>query len=412
MLPETAAGLYMMMKLKMQNVEIPVLREKPAIEKQYEYQHKADRRELKEEYEKAKMPESGFMLRSEYEERSLSKDKNTVDIEPAQIPSEAGMKYVPIRKYKLVKYNEVPGFTELQIPRRLNFDREVAGQGIVSSDFTFMVYPALHYYASADCTTTDLYLIPLDTSLSKIERVKQANVIRRGTEPILSTDKDIETPYIFRTLTPIDFTQDNKKLLIKEKIGYRFDGIWKTDLWVYDFEEKKATKLPEIRQAIVHYWANAKGANLDEKRWDIYPMGFDENNKNRVIVCAYAYTGKTPVFLGTWSIDIKGDYTNLKALTGNSLPIALVGYKLEHDGVQSREFVEEEEKAKEKADKKAKKQEKKLQKINERQIEDQCKLKMQQKEMEFLFKQQERMQNYKGTGDTYTGVTGLEDSQE
>ena len=57
-------------------------------------------------------------------------------------------------------------------------------------------------------------------------------------------------------------------------------------------------------------------------------------------------------------------------------------------------------------------QEKKLQKINERQIEDQCKLKMQQKEMEFLFKQQERMQNYKGTGDTYTGVTGLEDSQE
>lgn len=412
MLPETAAGLYMMMKLKMQNVEIPVLREKPAIEKQYEYQHKADQREIKEEYEKAKMPESGFMLRSEYEERSLSKDKNTVDIEPAQIPSEAGMKYVPIRKYKLVKYNEVPGFTELQIPRRLNFDREVAGQGIVSSDFTFMVYPTLHYYASADCTTTDLYLIPLDTSLSKIERVKQANVIRRGTEPILSTDKDIETPYIFRTLTPIDFTQDNKKLLIKEKIGYRFDGIWKTDLWVYDFEEKKATKLPEIRQAIVHYWANAKGANLDEKRWDIYPMGFDENNKNRVIVCAYAYTGKTPVFLGTWSIDIKGDYTNLKALTGNSLPIALVGYKLEYDGVQSREFVEEEEKAKEKADKKAKKQEKKLQKMNERQIEDQCKLKMQQKEMEFLFKQQERMQNYKGTGDTYTGVTGLEDSQE
>ena len=376
MFSETAAGLYMMLKTKFQNTEIPYLREKPPIAKEYEYQHKADKKELKEEYEKSKMPESGFMLRSEYEERSLSKDKNTVEIEPAKVPEEYGMKYVPVPKYKLVKYNLTPGFTELQIPRRLNFDREFNGQGIVSSDFTFMVYPSIHYYASADCTSTDLYIIPLDTSLSKLERVKQAHIIRREGQPILSTSKDIDTPYIFRTLTPVDFTVDNTKLLIKEKTGYRFDGIWKTDLWIYDFENKKATALPEVREAISNYWAQAKGANLDETRWDIYPMGFDENNQDRIIVCAYAFTGKAPVFLGTWSIDTKGDFSKLQALNGSSLPISIVGYRLEYDGNQSREFTEAEAERLDKQEKEQKKQEKKLKKEEEKILEQQYKLKL------------------------------------
>ena len=408
MFSETAAGLYMMLKTKFQNTEIPYLREKPPIAKEYEYQHKADKKELKEEYEKSKMPESGFMLRSEYEERSLSKDKNTVEIEPAKVPEEYGMKYVPVPKYKLVKYNLTPGFTELQIPRRLNFDREFNGQGIVSSDFTFMVYPSIHYYASADCTSTDLYIIPLDTSLSKLERVKQAHIIRREGQPILSTSKDIDTPYIFRTLTPVDFTVDNTKLLIKEKTGYRFDGIWKTDLWIYDFENKKATALPEVREAISNYWAQAKGANLDETRWDIYPMGFDENNQDRIIVCAYAFTGKAPVFLGTWSIDTKGDFSKLQALNGSSLPISIVGYRLEYDGNQSREFTEAEAERLDKQEKEQKKQEKKLKKEEEKIIEQQYKLKLYQKEMEFLYKQQQLMKDYKGSGKSYTGETGIE----
>ena len=402
------AGLYMMMKVKLSNIEIPFIRENPPAVKEYEYQQKAEKQELKEEYEKSKMPESGFMLRSEYEEKSLSKDKNTIEIEPAQTPKEYGMKYVPVPKYKLVKYNLSPGFTELQIPRRLNFDREVNGQGIISSDFSFMVYPAIHYYASADCTTTDLYVIPLDESLSKIERVKRANVIRREAKPILSTPKDIDTPYIFRTLTPVDFTPDNKKLLIKEKTGYRFDGIWKTELWIYDFETKQAIKLPEVRDAISNYWAQAKGANLDESRWDIYPMGFDENNQDRIIVCAYAYTGKAPIFLGTWSIDTKGDYSKLQALSGTSLPISIVGYKLEYDGNETREFTEAEQERLDKQEKESKKQEEKLKKEQDKILEQNYKLELYKKEMEYLFKTQELRKEYKGNGKTYTGETGAD----
>lgn len=384
MFPECAAGLYMMMKVKFHDAEIPYVKQQTAQEKQLEYQYKADKKEQKAEYEKSRLPESGYMLRSEYEERSKSIDKNKVEIKPAQTPTEAGMKYVPVPKYKLVKYNSSPGFTELEIPRRLNFDREVTGQGIVASNFKFMVYPAIHYYASADCTTTDLYVIPLDEKLTELERVKRANIIRRETNPILSTDKDVDTPYIFRSLTPVDFTTDNKKLLIKEKTGYRFDGIWKTDIWVYDFDTKKATKLPEIRDAIIHYWANAKGVNLDERRWDIYPMGFEEGDNNRIVVCAYAYTGKNPVFLGSWSIDAQGNSSSLKALDGSKMSISIVGYKLEYDGNETREFVEEEVKAAEEKDKAAKKDAKKAEKERLKKLEQEYKKKTYENDEKYL----------------------------
>ena len=384
MLSECAAGLYMMLKLKFHDAEIPLVKQQSAYEKQLEHEHKAKKKELKEAYEKSKMKESGYMLRSEYEARSMSKDKMLVDINEAQTPTESGMKYVPVPKYKLVKYNSNPGLTELQIPRRLNFDREVTGQGIIASNFEFMVYPAIHYYASSDCTTTDLYIVPLDQSLSEIERVKRANVIRREVAPILSTDKDISTPYVFRTLTPIDFTPDNKKLLVKEKIGYRFDGIWKTDIVVYDFETRTFKKLPEIREAITNYWANTKGINLDETRWDIYPMGFDENDANRIVVCAYVFTGDKPVFLGSWSIDTQGDFTTLQYLGQNLLPISLVGYKLVHDGVETREFVEDEEKLKEDKDKADKKASKKSEKERLKQLEQEYRKKLYELDKEYL----------------------------
>ena len=368
MIPECAAGLYLMMKVKFNDAEIPYIKQQSAQERILEREHKAKKEELKETFEKSKLPESGYMLRSEYEARTLSKDKMLVEIDEAKTPTESGMKYVPVPKYKLVKYNSNPGFTELKIPRRLNFDREVSGQGIIASDFTFMVYPAIHYYAEADCTTTDLYVIPLDENLSKIERVKRANIIKRGTTPILSTDKDINTDYIFRTLTPIDFAPDNKKLLVKEKIGYRYDGIWKTDLWVYDFETKQAKKLPEIRAAITDYWANSKGMNLDENRWDIYPMGFDENNPDRIVVCGYAYTGKTPMFLGAWSIDTQGNYSRLETLNKNYFPITMTGYKLEYDGNETRKFAEDDVKATEKYEKQTKKESKKQEKERMRRL--------------------------------------------
>ena len=248
----------------------------------------------------------------------------------------------------------------------------------------------------------------MDSSLSDIEKVKKANILNKVDKPLISTDKSIDTKFIFRTLTPIDFSSDNTKLVVKEKIGYRHDGIWQTNLWVYDFNRKEAQKLPQIRDAIVNYWAQAGGVDFDEKRWDIYPLGFDANDENRVVVCAYAYTGDVPKFLGTWSIDVYGENSRLESLSGSNIPISIVGYRMEEEAevspVSEVEFdvkqAKELAKAKEKDAKEAKKFDEKVKKVEyERKIQQMDMATM----LKIMQRQEEMKKNYQKSRD---GVTG------
>ena len=243
--------------------------------------------------------------------------------------------------------------------------------------------------------------------MNNLEKVKKANILNKVETPLISTSKDIDTKFIFRTLTPIDFSADNTKLVVKEKVGHRHDGIWKTDLWVYDFSKNEARKLPQIRDAIVNYWAMAGGVDFDEKRWDIYPMGFDANDENRVVVCAYAYTGEVPKFLGTWSIDVYGENSKLESLTGASFPVAVVGYRMEQEEnvtpISEVEFearhAKELEKAKEKEEKAEIRFDNQIKKLEYQR-------KIQQMDMETNLKIKQRQdfmkQNYKKSADGST----------
>lgn len=408
---EAMAGMWMAMKVHFNQMKYPVMKRQDRAVAECIYKNEIDKVGESEKYEKSKMPESGYMTVAEYEAKSRAKTKKEISeklLSEAEMPKDENMVYIPQKKFKLVKYNDPVGSPELSLPRKLNFDRQINAQGIVSGDYTKLVYPAVYYYAQSDCTSCDLFLINLDSSLSNIEKVKKANILNREEEPLISTSKDIDTKFVFRTLTPIDFSSDNKKLVVKEKIGYRHDGIWRTDLWVYDFEKREAIKLPQIRDAIVNYWANAGGVDFDEKRWDIYPMGFDANDENRVVLCAYAYTGDVPKFLGTWSIDVDGENSKLESLTGSSFPVSVIGYRMEQDSevipVSEVEYeakrAKELEKDKQKEAKKAENFDKNVKKLEyERKIH--------QMDMETMIKIKERKEYLKQTkkksADGFTG---------
>lgn len=370
---EALAGMIMAMKIHFNQMKYSMTKNQDRVVAETIYRNEVDKVGETEKYEKSRMAESGYMTVAEYEAKSRAKTKKEINediLSEAEMPKDSNMVYIPQKKFQLVKYNDPVGSPELTLPRKLNFDRQINAQGIVSGDYTKLVYPAVYYYAESDCTSCDLFLINLDMSLSDVDRVKKANIINKEETPLISTSKDIDTKFIFRTLTPIDFSKDNTKLAVKEKVGHRHDGIWQTDLWIYDFETKEANKLPQLREAIVNYWAMAGGVDFDEKRWDIYPMGFDANDDNRVIVCAYAYTGEVPKYLGTWSIDVWGNNTRLEALSGSGVPVSVVGWRLaEADIVPSSEAefeakqAKEAEKAKEKEVKENEKFEKNIKKI-------------------------------------------------
>lgn len=393
------AGMYMAAKLHLMQAKANIAKHSDAQISETLYRNKVDKFDEKEKYQKSKLPESGYMTVEEYESKSRALTKKTISAEilnKADMPKDKNYVYVPQHVFKLVKYNDPVGSPELSLPRRLQFDRQINAQGIVSGDYTKLVYPSVYYYAEADCVSCDLYLINLDTKLTNLERVQRANVLNKEPKPLLSTSKEIDKKFVFRTLTPIDFSTDNTKLVIKEKIGYKHDGIWKTDLWIYDFDKKSATNISSIREAIAHYWESNKNINLNEYRWDIYPMGFDANNDSRIILSAYAYTGENPMFLGVWSVDVYNEAAKLESLSADGFPIAVVGYKLAEEQevlpMSQLEFDAKQAKKEIKRNVKAEKAEKKL--LSDKEMVE-YRRKIHQMDMETLIKVRERQKYLK-----------------
>ena len=271
--------------------------------KEAKHKHMVEKQEVKEEYERKRqeIKPSGYMTVEEYEQRSMAVDHSQDEIEIPKLETPSDMKYLPQPTYKIVRYNNPPGSPEISLKRGTFHNmRQQNAQGIASPDFQILVYPSVYYYPSSAAVACDLFVIPLEQRETNLNKIMKANVMHRWVEPILSTDKSIRDSYSFRTLTPVDFSADGTKLLVKEKVGYSDrEGIWQTNAIVYDFNTKTSYNLVELRDAVVYYWKEYRNVNLDDKRWDLYPLGFDINEPDRVISYAYAYTGDSPVF-GIW----------------------------------------------------------------------------------------------------------------
>ena len=213
---EAMAGAVMATKIHFSQMKYPYMKKKDRVVAEEIYKNEVNKLEEEEKYEKSKLPESGYMTVEEYESKSRAKSKKELieEINGGEIPKDSNMVYVPQRSFKLVKYNEPVGSPELTLPRKLNFDRQINAQGIISGDRTMMVYPSVYYYAQSDCTSCDLFLIKLDPTLTDTDKAKYANIVQKVEKPLISTEKDINTRFVFRTLTPIDFSADNKKLVV------------------------------------------------------------------------------------------------------------------------------------------------------------------------------------------------------
>lgn len=326
----------------------------------FKHEQKALRKLEKKKYEYTKMPESGFMTVAEYEKKSSDILTSERDIGSYEPPRDKTMEYTPQYTYGLVKYNNPPGSPDLNIGRKLQYDRQFISPGIVSPDKSFLIYPVHNFYGTQQCVTGDLYMIKLDQTKGEVERVEEANIIKRVQKPVMSTSKDISEKFIFRSLTPVDFSADGNRLLVKEKIGSIQDGIWQTNLWIYNFRTQEATLLSEAQETVKYYWQTQRGLFLEEKRWDIFPMGFTAEHPDIIIFNAYGYTGRQPVFLGTWSVDVDGEFTELVSLKQTSVSMSLNGYKLQKTGVLDPAIVHNKAKARHKKLKAQKKQARKI----------------------------------------------------
>lgn len=314
-------------------------------ELKYKYQVQKDDAKYDMEGKILNLTPSGYMTVDEYEKMSEYKDKYYQEIQIPKFQTPSDFKYVPKPLYRIVKYNDPPGTVELSLGKQLYLKHLINAQGIVSPDYRMLVYPAVYYYTDSASVACDLFVIPLDSEGTNLSKILKANTAKKNPEPILSTDKAIDNYASFRTLTPVDFSVDGSKLLVKQKVGSREDGIWETSVLIYDFNNKLSYNLSEVRDAIVYFWQEYMDINLDDKRWDIYPVGFDKNDSERIIVQGFAFTGEKPVFLGTWSVDWQGNQSRLITFNNNIKPVvSMNGYKVIQDGIEPYEAVAKEEK--------------------------------------------------------------------
>lgn len=335
---------------------------------EWDYTSKVKQKEAEDRYKKKLMPESGYMTVEEYEKKSMAKDKSQGEDDFIKKVEDSKMKYVPQPKYRLVRYNLPPGSPELKIDRKARHDRQEVFPGLISPDSKIMITPVVTYYAKKHATDGDIYIIPLRDGMPDVEKVIKANYAARIPEPIFSTDRTLIEWGVFKTFTPVDFSPDLTKIIAKEKIGSAEDGIWQTNLWVYDLISKKATQLPEIREAIRYYWRTTKNLDMKDIRWDIYPLGFDTRDSNRIVVSAYAYTGNPPRSLGTWSIDTQGKQVRMESLTDENITVHTIGLKIIQDGVVDPASIEAETELAEKYEKQEEKDKKKEEKERQKKL--------------------------------------------
>lgn len=155
-------------------------------------------------------------------------------------------KFVP-PKYKtplyLVKYNMLPGTREIDLfPSKK--EKLVRSVFVADPSVDIAGYTESYYYPQTKQTASAFYIVDLNHSESKKERLKNPEIFSTKRYPLISTALSDLRDELFSTLTIVDFSKDGKKVLLKEKTGSAEFGIYETYVWIfYITKENKETSL-------------------------------------------------------------------------------------------------------------------------------------------------------------------------
>ena len=263
----------------------------------------------------------------DYFEISAEKLRTDVDIPEPEFNNDKDFIF-PDPQFRVISYNTPPGQRNIDLTQ-VTAKRTVSSPAILSPDKKKMVYTKSFYYPQTTQTASAAYVIPVNGSLADAyDILYKTNVIEGSTEPIFNAGMDFLEKFKFTTLFPLDFSKDSNKIAFKEKIGGNHAQTWVTNIIVYDFTNQTLKRLTAIREAIINYWRQKKQIELKDYMWDIFPLGWDKDNPDKIIVYAYAYTKNKPLFLGTWSIDADKNICELISIDSTDANIDLHGFGL------------------------------------------------------------------------------------
>ncbi len=236
---------------------------------------------------------------------------------------------IPDRGVRVVKYNSPPGVKNLDL-RLLMTRRELVTPAILSPDKSRLIYSVIYSLPTSEQVASEMFYIKIPKGTSIENALTDFHTIEAERKPVLAVGTKELFQYERRTLALIDWSEDGQKIAVAEKVGAQTKGPWETRIWTYDFENNKAYELTALREAIRYHWKNDHNLDLIDYMWDLYPIGWDKYNKDRIIVYAYAYGEKHvgAKFLGAWSIDYKNQRSELMSETDVGFEVSANGYCL------------------------------------------------------------------------------------
>lgn len=235
---------------------------------------------------------------------------------------------IPDLHFRVIRYNTPPGQRNIDLSKVIA-QRTVTSAGILSPDKTKMVYTKCFFYPKFSQTSSAAYFIPVNPNLKDAyEILYNTNIIQGEPYPIVTAGMEELQKYQFKSLFPIDWSKDSTKIAFKEKIGSNLEETWQTNVIIYDFKSETWKRLTAVREAIIYWWRQNKQIELKDYMWDIFPVGWDKANPERLVVYAYAFTEDKPLFLGTWSIDYNEENSQLLSIDSTNVEIDLNGFGL------------------------------------------------------------------------------------
>jgi len=291
---------------------------------------KEEKAELKRIKREKKHPVSHMpQTFEEYLNESRELKTMNLKIKEPKLPKDTKYENAPEKVLKMVPYNYPPGSRTINL-KNLRKEGYTHSSGVATPSGDKLVYTEVYYDTVNKNVKSEMYTILNNEGKDKFSFLRTANAALKITKPILSSAIPTEAFNQQNILTPIDWSANGQKIAIKETIGNNCDGIWQTNLWVYDYNTGSATRLDKIRRDYIDWWQANGNLNLNDYLWDIYPLGWDSANPDKLVVTAYVLKkDKRLFFLGEWLIDSKGENPKMVSTKSRTRSVQTNGATLE-----------------------------------------------------------------------------------
>jgi len=270
-----------------------------------------DLNSVKNKFKKKPKPEKVRMVETEEE----------YEIEAQEIPVEkrklndytpkASTKhfYYPNAKYRFEKYNYTQGFKESDLSE-IKTKQSVYSLLVADINCRYVAYSRYFYSIDNNQISSNFYVEKLDTSKTKVKRMVDFNPLTKKDNPIIESGTKEVYPYLFHSLTLVDWNRSSDKLLIKEKIGSIINGVYKTNLYVHFLLDKKTIKLTDFDEAIRNFYKMTEKIDIKHYRYEIVPLGFSADNDSFIIAHVFMYDkDSNKIFMGTWGYNANSNQT-------------------------------------------------------------------------------------------------------